>query len=199
MPQKITTDMSVATIIELTPDSVVIMNNAGLKCTGCNVDTTKPLKNFLKSFDEKAVDKLLDHLNKLKQTSSEPKTPEKKDFKLHEIIEGNKRYYKIAGLTFTESAYKNLHQLSEKRGLRIRLVTGGCSGFKYEYDFYDQPEANEKTYQLSDSMAIYMDDFTFDRSYGSVIDFTIGLHSSGLQIINPRKKRACSCGTSISF
>ncbi len=191
--------MSVASIIEIAPDSVVIMKNAGLACTGCNVDTQKPLKSFVRELKKDEINKLLDHLNKLKQNENAMKIPTTQDFELQEIQEGNKVYYKIAGLLFTQSAYKNLHQLGEKNGLRIKLITGGCSGFKYEYDYYDEPEVDEKVYKLSDKLAIYMDDFTFDRSYGSAIDFTIGLHASGLQIINPRKKRACSCGTSISF
>lgn len=115
------------------------------------------------------------------------------------IQEGNKAYYKVAGLMFSESAYQNLHNLASKPGLRIKLHKGGCSGFKYQYDFYDAPESDEKVYALSDKLSIYMDDFTMEKTAGSVIDYEIGLHGSGMKIINPHVKNSCSCGTSYGF
>lgn len=115
------------------------------------------------------------------------------------IKEGNKTYYKLAGLMFTESAYQNLHALANKPGLRIQLQKGGCSGFKYHYDFYDVPQEEEKAYKLSDTLSIYMDDFTKDKTAGSVIDYEVGLHGSGMKIVNPHVKNSCSCGTSYGF
>lgn len=115
------------------------------------------------------------------------------------VQEGNKTYYKVADLLFTESAYQNLHSLANKPGLRINLRRGGCSGFKYEYDFFDAPQDEEKTYELSDKLAIYMDDFTREKTAGSVVDYEVGLHGSGMKIINPHVKNSCSCGTSYGF
>ncbi len=193
--------MTIGEIFELTPDSVVVLENAGVNCTGCKTRTDRTLSEILKeqSVDETKEQKILAHLNKLKQLENHYPLPEEKDMASVVIKEGNKTYYKIAGVMITESAYQNLHNLATKRGLRIKLTTGGCSGFKYEYDFFDEPQEKERTYQLSEQLAIFMDDFTFGRTFDSIIEFKLGLHDSGLQIINPNKKRACSCGTSIAF
>ena len=115
------------------------------------------------------------------------------------VQEGNKTYYKLAGMLFSEAAYKNLHQLNDKKGLRINLKKGGCSGFKYHYDFCDGPQGEDKTLNLSDDLEIYIDDFTIENSSGTVLDFSLGLHGSGLKIINPNQKGSCSCGVSFGL
>jgi iron-sulfur cluster assembly accessory protein len=199
MSTKITSEMTVAEIFELAPDSVVVMENAGLKCTGCDARTDRALSDLAKGLDSSKMEKLLIHLNKLKQIDISLELPEENDFELEEIQEGNKKYYRLAGMLFTENAYKNLHELANKKGLQIKLQTGGCSGFKYDFDYFDQAQNKEREYKLSDGLSVFMDDFTFSKSKGAVLDFTISLHSSGLNIQNPNRKRACSCGTSISF
>ena len=191
--------MSIAEIFELAPDSVVIMENAGLKCTGCDARTDRKLSDLASELTPVEMGKLLEHLNKLKQIDTSLDQPTDADMKSEAITEGNKKYFKLAGLLFTENAYKNLHALSEKAGLQIKLQTGGCSGFKYDYDYIDCPAEGERSYELSEELKIFLDDFTFTKSKGSVVDFTVSLHSSGLTIHNPNTKRACSCGTSISF
>ena len=198
---KIESKMTVARIFEIAPDAVIILNNAKLDCTGCNAQTDRTLERVFEMNDLEPAhrEKIIEHLNKLKQTDEKIAEPAAADLTAQLIQEGNKTYYKIAGLLLTENAYKNLHQIAEKRGLGIRLSTGGCSGFKYQFDFYDQPEKDQRQYPLSDKLSLFIDDFTFDRSRGSVVDFTFGLHSSGLQIHNPNSKRSCSCGTSIGF
>ncbi|PIR55227.1 hypothetical protein COU74_02380 [Candidatus Peregrinibacteria bacterium CG10_big_fil_rev_8_21_14_0_10_36_19] len=199
--QQITEDFKISQLFELTPDSVVILENSGLKVTGCDARTERTLKELFAhhKLESQKTQKILTHLNKLKQIEVEAHIPSKKDQSPQKITEGNKIYYKVAGLMFTETAVKNLESLSENSGLQIRLSAGGCSGFKYDYDFTPSPQADEKVYKLTEKLSIFMNDFTFSRSYGSVVEFKLGLHESGLTIINPNKKRACSCGTSIAF
>lgn len=197
--REISTDMTIAEIIEIAPDSVVLFKNAGLACTGCNADTSRTLASYTMNLHPDEVGKLMQHLNKLPRSKGENNQPQPEDFEIRSITEGNKKYYRIAGLMLTDNAYKNLHQLAEKPGLRIHLATGGCSGYKYEFDYMDAAQPTEKEYKISDKLSLFMDDFTFARSYDSVVDFTISLHSSGLQIINPNQKRSCSCGVSFSL
>lgn len=198
---EITLNLTVSEILEIAPDSVVILKNAGLPVGGCNFRTDIKMIELVeqKNLSQDETDKLLINLNKLKQQDISGITPQKSDFLLKEISEGNKQYFALAGMLFTQSAYNNLHQIATAKGLRIHLTTGGCSGFKYEFDFYDQPAPDEKTFQLSEKLNIYMNDFTFSKSHGSIVEFKLGLHESGLQILNPNKKRSCSCGTSIAF
>lgn len=198
---EITPQMQVSKIFEIAPDSVIIFKNANLDVTGCKADTSITLERVFQQHQTTSTEqkKVLEHLNKQRQLDQTINTPTDQDLNAQEITEGNSVYYKLGGLMFTSNAKKALEQLSEKPGLEIRLQTGGCSGFKYQYDFQDQPSEDQKIYRLSDKLEIYMDDFTFTRSEGSVVDFQFGLHSSGLQIINPNSKRSCSCGISIAF
>ncbi len=197
----ITENIILAELFQLAPQSVVVLTNEKLDCTGCNAPTSLSLKEIFlaKAVSEKDRERIVRNLNKLPQVSQEDKKPEEKDFKLEIKEEKNKKTYHIAGLIFTANAYKNLHQLATNKGLSIKLEAGGCSGFKYQFDYKDLAEAYQKTYQLSDKLMVYLDDFTFAQSHGSIVDFPISLHSSGLQIHNPKQKRACSCGTSFGF
>lgn len=202
MKIEITEEMPVAEIFNIAPKSVIIFQNAKLDCTGCKAQTDRTLKKVFETnkVDQATREKILTHLNQLEQFDPNLLEPTAEELKAEKIQEGNKTYYKLGGMLFSDNAYKNLHQFADgKNGLRINLTTGGCSGFKYQYDYYDKPKPGERAYQLSDTFEIYMDDLTFNRSKDSVVDFPIGLHSSGLQIINPNKKHSCSCGISIGF
>ncbi len=198
---QITNNFTIAQLFELAPDSVVILENSGLKVTGCDVRTDQTLKQLFeyKNLGTEKIEKILGHLNKLDQIEVEAHLPQEEDMKLTKIVEGNKTYYKLAGLMFTQAAVQNLNSIAQKAGLQICLSAGGCSGFKYDYDFADAAKKDEQTYELAENFKIFMNDFTFSRSYGSIVEFKLGLHESGLTIVNPNKKRSCSCGTSIAF
>lgn len=200
---KITKQTTIREILKIIPDSVIFLKSAGLDCFGCEGGSEESLEKVMqeKDRDEKAINTLLDRINQLKVEKEKEKipTPAEKDFKVEEIQEGNKKYYRLAGLLFSENAHQNLHQLATGKGLRMRMETGGCSGFKYNYDFFDDPLEDEKVYKFSSTIAIFMNDLTFSKLHGSIIDFQLGLHGSGLKIINPNIKRTCSCGTSFGF
>ena len=205
---QINKDMPIAEILKLAPDSVEIMLNAGLHCVGCGANTMETLAEGMigHGFSEEEIYDLVDQINDLSEpTKTEGKTqkqnvPEVADITVIKIQEGNKTYYKLAGLMFSKNAYKNLHNLANgKPGLKIRVEAGGCSGYSNKYDFADDPDDDEKTYHLSDTLALYLNDFTFDKLYGSVIDYETGLHGSGLKFHNPNVKKQCHCGTSFGF
>ena len=200
---KITKETTVKEILKMVPDSVIFLKSAGLDCFGCEGGSEESLEKVMqeKNRDEKAINMLLDRINQLKAEKEKEKTPtpEEKDFIVEEVHEGNKKYYRLAGMLFSENAYQNLHNLKAGKGLRMRVETGGCSGFKYNYDFFDEPLEDEKVYKLSTEIVIFMNELTFSKLHGSIIDFQLGLHGSGLKIINPNIKRSCSCGTSFGF
>ena len=200
MHKEITLDITIEEIFKLAPDSVIILENAGIKCTGCKARTDRTLSEVFKEaeLEEEKEKLLLTFLNKLEQIETE-KEPQQGDFEAKEVTHDGKVHTQIAGLIFTKSAIQNLEDLSEGKGLQIKLKAGGCSGFKYDYEFKEQPESEEKEYQLTEKLKIFMTDFTFSRSSGSIVEFKLGLHQSGLTIANPNRKRSCSCGSSIAF
>lgn len=195
--------MPIRHILDLFPDSAQVLLGEGLHCIGCDANLEESLEQGAKAhgFSEERITKIMSRLNELYQAqkTTHTKKPEEKDFSVEEVQEGNKKYFSLAGMLFSEKAYRALHELATAKGLRLRIDAGGCSGYTYHYDFKDQPGEDEKTYTLSDSLDIYMNDFSFDKLHGSIVNFESGLHGAGLQFFNPNTKKTCSCGSSVGF
>lgn len=194
---KITKEQTIATILETFPEAVDVMLEAGLHCVGCGANTEESLEDGMRGhgYEVEDIDALVDELNtlyaELKHTG-----PSDEDFVPAPLPHG----VRIAGITITIAARDSLEKLAHnKSGLYIRVEAGGCSGYSYEYDFADGPGPDERTYPLSDSFALYLSDFSFEKLKGSTVDFTTGLKGSGLHINNPNTKRSCGCGNSVGF
>jgi iron-sulfur cluster assembly protein len=204
MTKKITKFWPINKILEAVPEAVDIMREIGLHCFGCSSSNTELLHQGMAAhgFSTEETDTLVEKLNKLlrEQNDRLQHKPADQDFIITEIKEANKTYFKIAGVLFTEFALNTLHEMLEDlNGLQIRLDPGGCSGFTYTYDFVNDPREDEKTYKLSDKLNLYMNDFTFDKLHGTIIDFKIGIKDAGLKFNNPNTKDSCHCGTSVGF
>lgn len=202
--EKITKHWPIHKIIELIPGSVELMMEIGLHCFSCSARMDERLNDGMQShgFTDEDTNELVDKLNELlaQERTKKRNTPTDQDSICQKIEEANKTYYRIAGLLFTEFAYNTLHEMLENfKGLQIRLDAGGCSGYSYTYDFTNQPQTDESTYPMSDKLSIYMNDFTFDKLCGTVVDFKIGIKDAGLKFSNPNTKDSCHCGTSVGF
>lgn len=202
-PRKITKYWPIHRILEELPDSVELMLEIGLHCFGCSANTEELLHEGMKihGFTDEDIDEFVERLNLLFQDQKEAqiKKPLEEDFNLEMIREGNKTYYKIAGLMFAESAYKALHELQNKPALQIRVEAGGCNGFSYIYEYQDTPEEDEQIYSLSGDLDLFINDFTYDKLSGSIVEYESGLKGSGLTFKNPNVKDACHCGASVGF
>lgn len=204
IPTKITKFWPINKIMELYPDSVEHMMEIGLHCFSCSANTIERLNEGMKShgFTDKEIDQLTEKINQGFQEYQQKtlKKPTNQDFQAQKIQETNTLYYKVAGLMFTETAYNALHELLDDfKGLQIRLDPGGCSGYSYLYDFKNAPAEDEDSYLLSDQITLYINQFTFDKLYGTFVDFTFGIKDAGLKFQNPNSKDACHCGTSVGF
>ena len=110
------------------------------------------------------------------------------------------------GLKMTDRAVEKAKELkgnmniSDDWALLVGLTGGGCSGFKYEFDFVPPPE-DEKMYKKSnyDGLSIYCDKKSYIFLAGTEIDYEETLMSSGFTFNSPYAKRACGCGESVSF
>lgn len=104
-------------------------------------------------------------------------------------------------LNLTESAAEHVQALLEKEGkspqhaLRVRVTSGGCSGFQYQMFFDDQagPEDHE---DLQHGVRVLVDSKSAARLEGVRIDYVDGLSESGFQIQNPAATQTCGCGKS---
>ena len=106
-------------------------------------------------------------------------------------------------ITITEKAETKIKSLMVKRQtpdcyLRVGLQCGGCSGFKYHYDFVNEPDEKDKIFEFGD-VKICIDVKSYLFLVGMEIDYEEDLLKSGLVFNAPKASRSCGCGESISF
>ena len=85
----------------------------------------------------------------------------------------------------------------EAYGLRVSVVTSGCSGFAYQMDFQKDEKPGDIVLQM-DGLKVYLDKSSAQYLKGTVVDYVSGLHDAGFKFENPNVKGTCGCGTSFS-
>lgn len=81
--------------------------------------------------------------------------------------------------------------------LRVRVVSGGCSGLNLEFEFSDLRTQDDKAYEAHGARVVVDPKSEFFLS-GSVVDHKSSLMKSGFVVDNPNAKDSCACGTSFS-
>ena len=83
---------------------------------------------------------------------------------------------------------------AQEKGLRIRVVPGGCSGYSYDMVFDDVAEGD----QVFDheGVRLLVDGESLPLLDGSEIDFKEELGHEGFTIKNPNASSGCGCGKS---
>jgi iron-sulfur cluster assembly accessory protein len=103
-------------------------------------------------------------------------------------------------ITVTENAVRQLRTLLESRpeperkGLRVGIAKGGCSGLQYEMSLGDRQPGDEIVER--DGMEFFIDTESADYLDGATLDYRDGLTGAGFHIENPNAARTCGCGTS---
>ena len=102
-------------------------------------------------------------------------------------------------VTITEGAAVKLKGILEAeneadKGLRIRVVPGGCSGYSYDMVF-DLAGENDTTFE-SNGLKLVVDQESIDLLKGAEIDFQESFGNSGFTIKNPNSTGGCGCGKS---
>ena len=105
-------------------------------------------------------------------------------------------------IEFTERAAKRLTAILKAEdktdhGLRVEVISGGCSGMNYNMTFDNKQNEFDKVFE-SQGLKIYCDLKSWLYLKGVQVDFSEDMLSGGFQIINPNAKRTCGCGTSFS-
>jgi len=103
-------------------------------------------------------------------------------------------------LTITDAAVKRLRELaaedSTKPVLRISINAGGCSGFQYNFDLVEGPEADDRVFE-QDGVSVVTDEVSFSLLKGAKVDFEEDLIRSAFQVTdNPSADSSCGCGSS---
>jgi iron-sulfur cluster insertion protein len=106
-------------------------------------------------------------------------------------------------LKVTEAAKNRLKELISNRpdvlGIRIEIVGGGCSGFKYKFGYLTEIQETDLITDLGD-MKIAIDDYSCTKLAGTELDYvTDESFGSKFEFNNPNTTSKCGCGKSIGF
>lgn len=82
-----------------------------------------------------------------------------------------------------------------RKGVRLAVADGGCSGYEYKMDITSQPKEDDLVVE-QDSVLFYVDRNSASLLEGLVIDFVDGLIESGFKFTNPNATDSCGCGKS---
>jgi iron-sulfur cluster assembly protein len=103
-------------------------------------------------------------------------------------------------INVTDNAVRQLRSLlaaqaqDSRRGLRVRIAKGGCSGLQYEMALDEKKDGDAVVER--DGMQFLIDGESIDYLRGATLDFHDGLTGVGFHVVNPNASRTCGCGSS---
>ncbi len=98
-------------------------------------------------------------------------------------------------LSITDSAKAYLNKMIENEGKRyvtLDVKGGGCSGFRYEWNFSDESSGS-----LVDDILV-IDVMAEMFLFGCTVDYVQELGGSYLTVVNPNATASCGCGESFA-
>lgn len=107
----------------------------------------------------------------------------------------------------TDSAVNRLHVLIEQEQkktpnasllLRISVLSGGCYGFQYKFDFTSAPLVDELIFTFKD-LTVVTDKVSYDLLKDVTLDYAQELIGSAFTLRNPNSEASCGCGNSFSI
>ena len=184
-PQFVNADMYINDVVMRYPVAAEVMLSYGLHCVGCHVSQFETIRQGASGhgqMDEEEVQMLVQELNEAiarKEVATSGET-----------------------LTVTNKAVQKIREFAEQEGkldhfLRVKVVAGGCSGFKYDLDFDDQAADDDEVLR-TDALDIRIDPDSADFLKGSILDYIDGLDGSGFKVDNPNAHEGCGCGKSFA-
>jgi iron-sulfur cluster insertion protein len=82
--------------------------------------------------------------------------------------------------------------------LRVTVLGGGCSGFKYTLAFDEQKNADDVTFEKNGAMVV-TDETSLPFLADAIVDYEQTLMSSAFKIRNPNASSSCGCGKSFAL
>ena len=103
-------------------------------------------------------------------------------------------------IQISERAKSQLHTLGVggAKFLRIKVVSGGCSGNTYSAVIDDTLQENDRLILEEDSLRVVADQQSVPLVAGLEIDYSNDLVQAGFRFKNPRAVKACGCGASFA-
>ena len=82
-------------------------------------------------------------------------------------------------------------------GLRVAVLPGGCSGFKYSLNIEDNSADDDLVAGIS-GVRVFLDSFSMQYLNGITIDYVSSMQGSGFTFNNPNSTGGCGCGSSFA-
>ena len=104
-----------------------------------------------------------------------------------------------AGISLTDAAVEKIRTLvpdggATGKGLRVKVVGGGCSGLSYKMDL-DEKRDGDRVFERQGARII-VDRKSYLYLNGTELDYSDDLMHAGFNLRNPNVKRTCGCGAS---
>ena len=105
--------------------------------------------------------------------------------------------------TVTSNAAKRIKTLVEAENdpalmLRVAVEGGGCSGFRYTFDFERNVNDDDRVFEREGARVV-IDDVSLELLEGSQLEFVEALIGSYFEVQNPNASSSCGCGASFAI
>jgi iron-sulfur cluster assembly accessory protein len=107
-------------------------------------------------------------------------------------------------LTLTDRAAEEVQKFiaqeqvpAEVAGLRVSVLPGGCSGFKYSLNIEERPLDDDMVLALN-GVRVFVDGFSAQYLSGVTVDYVSSMQGSGFTFSNPNATGGCGCGSSFT-
>ena len=108
------------------------------------------------------------------------------------------------GLALTDKAADEVRKFivaeqvpAETAGLRVSVLPGGCSGFKYSLNIEERALEDDMVLDLG-GVRVFVDGFSAQYLTGVTIDYVTSMQGSGFTFKNPNSTGGCGCGSSFN-
>jgi len=99
--------------------------------------------------------------------------------------------------TAVKHVRKQLDKKPEAKGIRLAIKKSGCSGFKYETQWVETPESDDRIFTI-DGVDVYVKQEHLPLVNGIEIDFVTEGVNSLFRFRNPNATAECGCGESFT-
>jgi iron-sulfur cluster assembly protein len=107
-------------------------------------------------------------------------------------------------LTLTDPAAEEVRKFiaqedvpPETAGLRVSVLPGGCSGFKYSLNIEEKALDDDLVLEVN-TVRLFVDGFSAQYLVGITIDYVSSMQGSGFTFTNPNATGGCGCGSSFT-
>lgn len=106
-------------------------------------------------------------------------------------------------MSISANAAKRIGELARLEGdpnlmLRVSVAGGGCSGFRYGFDFDTEVKDDDQVFER-DGVKLVIDEVSLELLGGSELDYVDDLIGSYFEVRNPNASSSCGCGASFSI